>query len=990
MGAFLFSACTFFNHKVYKSFFYTAEQGSVMRNFERKSNKQPEDDLEIDFSGIKRFLGKLFSKKSQTLIIVLLLLIPIFFAVFFRAYPATLPATDDWAMQNLRSTIQSQVAQTVNQEYPNLPAQSRQAIINKQVEEVLRQNQAQLAEQVSRQSAYFKSRLQDDSGQTYLLAIDPYFYFRFAENLQETGMYGDEIVDGRPYDNHMFAPNGRFANPVLHTYLIVALHAILSIFGAISLMGASFWLPVFLSALAVIPAFFIAKRKAGVFGGFATAMFVAIGAAALSRTAGGFSDTDAYNILFPLVIAWLFLEAFEAASFKKQLFLLLGTGLAFGLYSFAWGGWWYFFDFLAIVIIVYVLFVLVRRYLESKSFKKLWSPSVASALRALGLFIVFGAIFVTLFNDFATFVGALKGPLEFTVIKQAAKPDLWPNVYTTVAELNPASISTIINQAGGVFLFLLGSFGIVLTMTKKEKPSRNDFILLGIGLVWYLILIFTMRTINPLVFLILFLIPPVLGLLFLLKDNRGIDVKYALMLAVWFVGTMYASTKGARFTLLLIPAFAVALGILFGIAKDWLANVAKTVLNMNKNVASIIIVVLLLLLFIQPLQAAHQVAKNEIPSMNDAWWNTLQGIEQQSQPDAIITSWWDFGHWFKAVADRPVTFDGASQNSPQAHWVGKSLLTSNEDESVAILRMLDCGGNDAFNLINAHLDDTEFSVNLINRIIMLTDADAAAVLAEAGLTQKEALAVLEKTHCEPPEAFFITSEDMVGKSGVWGHFGSWNFSKAWMANNLRNKPLQTAISLVEERYALSSSQAQDLYIQLQSLQGDTQVNAWISPWPGFVSVSGNCEEEHSIVTCSFNAGMGQQNGQQVILESAVVNLENLSDTHAVIAGVSQQTGALLGRNNATFAQVTLGKNASTATETAVFTQQRLASFALYLSEQEDGSYKAVIADPLLADSIFAKLFFLEGAQTRHFELFSDTSSVFGQRIIVWKVNWPGE
>jgi len=47
--------------------------------------------------------------------------------------------------------------------------------------------------------------------------------------------------------------------------------------------------------------------------------------------------------------------------------------------------------------------------------------------------------------------------------------------------------------------------------------------------------------------------------------------------------------------------------------------------------------------------------------MNDGWYESLTKIKQNASEDAIINSWWDFGHWFKAVGDRAVTFDGTPQ-----------------------------------------------------------------------------------------------------------------------------------------------------------------------------------------------------------------------------------------------------------------------------------------------------------------------------------------
>ena len=55
-------------------------------------------------------------------------------------------------------------------------------------------------------------------------------------------------------------------------------------------------------------------------------MIVAVNSALLGRTPAGFSDTDPYNIFFPLFIAWVFIEAFEAKNWKKTTLLACAGG----------------------------------------------------------------------------------------------------------------------------------------------------------------------------------------------------------------------------------------------------------------------------------------------------------------------------------------------------------------------------------------------------------------------------------------------------------------------------------------------------------------------------------------------------------------------------------------------------------------------------------------------------------------------------------------
>jgi dolichyl-diphosphooligosaccharide--protein glycosyltransferase len=49
--------------------------------------------------------------------------------------------------------------------------------------------------------------------------------------------------------------------------------------------------------------------------------------------------------------------------------------------------------------------------------------------------------------------------------------------------------------------------------------------------------------------------------------------------------------------------------------------------------------------------------------------------------------------------------------------------------------------------------------------------------------------------------------------------------------------------------------------------------------------------------------------------------------------------------------------------------------------------KILIIDPLLTNSLFTKLYFLDGEGLEHFEKFDERRSITGNVIKVWKVKW---
>ncbi|MFC1648302.1 STT3 domain-containing protein [Nanoarchaeota archaeon] len=948
--------------------------------------KSKDEEISIDLGSIKSFF-KGMKIDYKVLIIVALVLIPLIMSTHFRVQSAYLPVTDDWAASTVHNNIKSTLAAEVNKAYPNLPAQQKQELIDQQFQRVMEEQGDQIQQQIDGTSAHFKTRFQDENDQTYLLAIDPWMYFRWFRNWATTGNLYDEIRDGEPWNNHRTAPLGEPMNLNFHVLAGYILFRIVNLFNSgLPLMTLFFYIPVIFSALSVIPAYFIARRKGGDLAGFAAATLLAVHSSFLGRTSAGFSDTDAYNVFFPLMITWFFIEAFETDDMKKKLSLSALAGITTGLYSYAWSGWWYIFDFLVIVIIGYLAYVILKQLLVNKSDlkKTIKDKSVINTLIVGGLFILTSGIVVSFFVGPANFMGAPMQPLSFRLIKNAAHPTLWPNVYTTVAELGNTSLNTIMRSMGGKLLYFLALLGLGLTMI-SGKIDKQDFAILGTAIIVYLLLISdNMLGMTPVKYLALMALPLMVAFILTLFGKHEVDMKYALFLTIWFMGTIYASTKGIRFLLLLVPAFAVSFGIALGLIQRYLSKWITNELDLKEKWVGPVITILLLFLLVAPIQAAGGVGKNEVPSMNDAWWESLQEIRVQSEPDAIINSWWDFGHWFKAVADRGVTFDGAGQNSPMAHWIGKVLLSDDEAVALGILRMLDCGSYTGFDVLNEKIDDPIKTVNLLNEMMIVDKADARQILVAEGHSSI-ADELLELTHCEPPENYFITSEDMVGKAGVWAHFGSWNFERAYIYTTLRNKEEPEAVADLVTNYGFTEQNARDLYFQAQGLKDENSANAWISPWPNFVTGRwvGGCRNQTDIVQCSLQVQLSTQNNQRVILDLITVNLSDVASSEIRFSIYDEQSGAKLGE--------TLGVPASIAIAGENLTTYKMEnqSFAydILLDTEQN---RVMVMHPLFTEALFTKLFYLDGRYTSHFNKFSDKQAVNGQRIIVWKVDWDGQ
>jgi parvulin-like peptidyl-prolyl isomerase len=367
---------------------------------------------------------------------------------------------------------------------------------------------------------------------------------------------------------------------------------------------------------------------------------------------------------------------------------------------------------------------------------------------------------------------------------------------------------------------------------------------------------------------------------------------------------------------------------------------------------------------IQPVKAGYDQAYNSVPSINDGWYDTLTKINNQAPKEAIITSWWDFGHWFKAIADRRVTFDGAARASSSAHWVGRSLLISSEDETTGILMMLNCGQNKAFDTLNGIFNDAPKSVDILHQVLVQDKAEAIITLKDRGLTTAQIAEVIQYLHCEnPPVDYYITSDDMIGKAGVWGHFGSWDFKKAAMYQETKDMDKEGAVKLLVDKYDLSSSEADKTYYEIQN----TDADKWIAPWPSYFSNLNQCDGGSAgEVTCIVSAADGNIKinanpglGEAVIIGNKGESLHPVSVVYATKQAVVEKR----------------------FTDSAV-------PFSVILIPQSDGkSYSAMIADPLLAYSTFTKLFFFDGHGMKCFSKFDEVKTFVGGKISTWVVDY---
>jgi dolichyl-diphosphooligosaccharide--protein glycosyltransferase len=466
------------------------------------------------------------------------------------------------------------------------------------------------------------------------------------------------------------------------------------------------------------------------------------------------------------------------------------------------------------------------------------------------------------------------------------------------------------------------------------------------------------------------------GIYSLLSKNISTNIFLAILLSIWMSGTIYMSLNGVRFILLLAPAFAIAFAVgLYYLMKIINNFISKefTIKNdfLKKFIGSIIILFIFLALYVPVFNQANTISKGTIPNFDDEWFNSMYKIKNETKQNAIITSWWDFGHFFAAISDRSVTFDGGTQTTPAAHWVGKLLMEENESISVDILRMLVCGNNMAFDKFYEFVGKSNADAVKINKILYQTfgksKEETINILRNNkyyNLSENQVEEIMNYLKCDnPPESLLITSGDMIGKAGVWAHWGSWDFTKKYVYDNYKSLDVETIAKNIDENSSLIGNYIRelkeiDLNAETQNLKRKDLINRWFADYPSYVPIQGRY-----IFDCV------SQNKSLICENTLKINLETKEVTSQFNGGVKFNKLYYPSLNN-TINSLDLDGG----------------DLDIVLLPSAKG-YSVMLVQKPLGNSLFTKLFFMNGFGTNNFIKFDDRQGATGNRIIVWKTNF---
>lgn len=582
-----------------------------------------------------------------------------------------------------------------------------------------------------------KAYYENEFSLPYMYDMDSYYNYRLTQNFLDHGYLGDTKIDGVEWDTHSYYPPGvPMDYPPLVVYLTASLYKLINLFSSIPLMVISFWVPAFIGPIAGVVAFLFARRFTNNYGAAVAGILVVTAPFYFMRTVPGFFDTDMFNILFPLLIVWLYVEGVQSENRRNGLLYTILSALFMFLFSLAWNGWQYLFYIMVIAGIIWVLLL------------KLRGKEITIFIKHFSIFIILSLILVDIFSGYLNVFKLILGPLE--AIKLVSSQNIWapwPDVYILVSELQPPALMDVLIGLGPVLLGL-GIFGISIIFCLKCKQIYKE------------------ETNNLFIY---------------------------LFLLIWVIAGLLALYKGIRFLILLIPPLTIISGIFVGMVADSLNSLE------TRNLKTVLSILMVIIIVIPSIVVIQDNLSNLNPRMNDDMWDAGIWINNNTDSNTVVISSWVYGHFLSGISNRSVVTDGRlgyietmsirnydntyvyrnkSPSTAREYWIDKALSTTNESLSMGIFRMLSTSGDMAFLTLDQYKKNTTSTINILNDILGTDRQSAYNLLTNKyDLNSEDAKNVLIYTHPNDSNpAVLVTYDDMVNYGYWMFKFGEWKFN----------------------------------------------------------------------------------------------------------------------------------------------------------------------------------------------------------------------
>jgi dolichyl-diphosphooligosaccharide--protein glycosyltransferase len=537
----------------------------------------------------------------------------------------------------------------------------------------------------------------------YLNEFDPYFDYRATKFIVDNGL----SAYWQWHDTMSWYPEGRnvpsTSQSVLH---ITAAYMYQAFGGGVSLLDFTIAFPAIMGALTVIVIFALVRVLAGTSAGMFSAILMAFSPAIIQRGNLGWFKSEPLGLFLGILAMYLFISAIKHKEIKYAIAKAIAGGLILGLANGSWGGIQYFsipisLFFIALpffrrdltiptyVAIAFTVFTLITAAVFPR-------PGISFVLGLPGLAMMAGTIFLVI----AFFVKRFSRPmvqtrnLAFLLIAFVA---IGIGLIAAGSYITPS-----FRYLNAINPFLSSQNPLVESVAEHFTPTVADYftdfsvLLMFAGLgVW---LAFRRRN-DTAIFALLIGITGVY-----------VSATFARLLVFASVGIIVLAGLGLYEVTRSIMAYREAAAATQATTlrpmaatreerrKIEFASRAHSTSGQVVKISYVIVVIMMLSIPLFYPSNSNWVSSADIPPaianggtgyrmQTEDWIDAMNWISKNTESDAVIASWWDYGYWITTLGNRTTLADNATINQTRINTLAKMFM-SDEESGIKIAQDL--------------------------------------------------------------------------------------------------------------------------------------------------------------------------------------------------------------------------------------------------------------------------------------------------------------
>lgn len=534
-------------------------------------------------------------------------------------------------------------------------------------------------------------------GGEYLAALDPYYYYRHAKTIVETGYIPEHETLIYPT-----APPAFSTSPFMVSVLMASLSTVLMQFG-LNVHDVAMLYPGVFSAFTVV-VFYLLLRDlfsdmkpynyaAALLGAFMLMLSPSFAAKAIATNC----EDDALGMFLLVSSFLLFVVSFR----RKSLILALLAGFSFLLLNISWSGYSYAIMVFGVFGVLYAVINFIHKRSCVEHIPYFVIPVFISQLHPLVLHAIGGSprFFMPPQIVLLPFGAVLLTSFLLEIIRNHMNGEI------TVDEEGGNKLDSLVQRYAspiGILLVVLTVYYVFMISNPNDVINYVDSLVKGakqteiIGMTTAeqkaLCSSFNIDCLKQLMnhfgLAVLFGVGMIPMLLYFMVAKRSLG---AIFVLTWSLPMIYGVMQKSQYQFTAsVPI--VALGATIGLVI--LTNRRDIQgLSVLRVIPTIILIFVPLMFFLNQGGIPFLGAFGGFNSMHMGagadriYWNGTLGWLGE-QPDSIVVlTWWDYGHWIAAVSDRTSILDNTKANRFMVQDIAKfHVVVENETEALEIAR----------------------------------------------------------------------------------------------------------------------------------------------------------------------------------------------------------------------------------------------------------------------------------------------------------------